>query len=432
MNAAARLDAIPIGAFHRRLLLLIGAGMFFDSFDIYLGGSVLGALVKSGWSSIALNAQFISWTFIGMLIGAAGAGWLGDKYGRKFTYQFNLGIFGLASLAAAAAPSMTWLIVARFFGGVGLGAEIVIGYGTMIEFTPPAKRGRWAALLSFVTNFGLFASTLAGWLIIPSFGWRWMFVIAGIGAFVVLWLRKAIPESPRWLEAQGRVTEAEAIVAAIEAECGHTSAPVAVAVPPQVQSLGSLWPRLLLGSLMHIAIGVAIYGFVAWVPTFLVQRGMGISQSLGQSMLMSMGGPAGAFLGFLLSDRIGRKPAVVGASLLAAGCGVLFATAGSQAMAVVFGFLIFTLIYFLVAIMIAGYVPELFPTALRMRGNGVCNTVGRLTTIFVPYAVVALYAWGGVTAVLFGVEGTLIVLALAVGIFGVETSRRSLEQIAAI
>ena len=127
-----------------------------------------------------------------------------------------------------------------------------------------------------------------------------------------------------------------------------------------------------------------------------------------------------------------RISAVVGASLLAAGCGVLFATAGSQAMAVVFGFLIFTLIYFLVAIMIAGYVPELFPTALRMRGNGVCNTVGRLTTIFVPYAVVALYAWGGVTAVLFGVEGTLIVLALAVGIFGVETSRRSLEQIAAI
>jgi MFS transporter, putative metabolite:H+ symporter len=106
-SAAERLDRLPILPFHRHLLWLIGAGMFFDSFDIYLAGSVLGELVQNGWSSIPLNARFISATFIGIVIGAAGAGWLGDRYGRRFTYQFNLAIFGLASIANSSADTIS-------------------------------------------------------------------------------------------------------------------------------------------------------------------------------------------------------------------------------------------------------------------------------------------------------------------------------------
>ena len=102
-SVAERLDRLPILPFHRRLLWLIGAGMFFDSFDIYLAGSVLGELVHNGMSSVQLNARFISMTFVGMLLGAAAAGWLGDRFGRRFTYQFNLGIFGIGSLACAVA-----------------------------------------------------------------------------------------------------------------------------------------------------------------------------------------------------------------------------------------------------------------------------------------------------------------------------------------
>jgi putative MFS transporter len=442
-SVSARLDRLPILPFHRRLLVLIGAGMFFDSFDIYLAGSVLGVLVSSGWSNLDLNARFISATFVGMLIGAFVAGVLGDKFGRKFTYQFNLGIFGIASLAAAAAPSMNWLIVARFFAGVGLGAEIVIGYGLMLEFTPPAHRGRWAALLSVVTNFGLFASTLLSWLIIPTFGWRPMFVIAGIGALIVLWLRRAIPESPRWLESQGRHAEADAIVTRAEAEerardvgRGPPAVPAAALAPPSASVperllQGRNLRSLALGSFMHVVIGAAIYGFVAWVPTFLVQHGMAINRSLGQSVLMSLGGPAGAFIGFLLSDRIGRRPAIIGASLLAAVVGTAFAQASSQIAAIALGFTMFTLIYFMVAIVVAGYVPELFPTSIRMRGNGICNTMGRLATIFVPFAVVALFRLGALTAVLGAVTALLVLQAVVVWLAGTETNQRSLEAIAA-
>ena len=141
INAGARLDRLPLSRFHLRILWLIGAGMFFDSFDIYLTGGVLGALVKSGWSDMNLNASFISATFIGMLIGSLAAGFLGDRYGRRFSYQTNLAIFGLASLAGALAPSMNWLIACRFVMGVGLGAEIVVGYATLTEFIPPSIAG---------------------------------------------------------------------------------------------------------------------------------------------------------------------------------------------------------------------------------------------------------------------------------------------------
>jgi MFS transporter, putative metabolite:H+ symporter len=330
---------------------------------------------------------------------------------------------------------MDWLIGARFVAGIGLGAEIVIGYATMLEFTPPLHRGRWAALLSLVTNFGLFASTLISWLVIPAFGWRPMFVIAGLGAFVVLWMRKRMPESPRWLELNGRQQEANDIVDAVEEEArsrGITLPPPQANPPQAPTSLASaaFIKPVIVASIMQVALGVAIYGFVAWVPTFLVQHGMPINRSLGQAVLMSFGGPAGAALGWLLSDRIGRRPSIIVASLLAAACGPAFANAPSQELAVLLGFLMFTLIYFMVSVIAAGYIAELFPTAVRMRGYGITSTVGRLTTIFVPFGVVALFNAGGVTAVTLGISGALVVQALLAAAYRVETNGRSLEAIA--
>src|SRR5712691_4232366 len=218
VNAGARLDRLPISSFHRRVFWLIGAGMFFDGYDLYVGTTVLGSTIASGFSTLQQNAQFVSLTFLGMTIGSFVTGFLGDHYGRRFTYQFNLMIFGLASLAAAFAPDMTTLNLLRFVMGLGLGAEIVVGYGTMTEFVPPAKRGRWLATMALIVVSGLPATALLGTLIIPNFGWRPMFVIAGVGALIVWYLRKSLPESPRWLEANGRTEEAEALMQQIEKE----------------------------------------------------------------------------------------------------------------------------------------------------------------------------------------------------------------------
>ena len=390
VHAGARLDRLPTSGFHRRILWLIGGGMFLDSFDIYLAGGVLGELGRSGWSSMQLNAAFLSATFVGMLIGAFAAGILGDAKGRKFTYQFNLALFGLASIAGALAPSMTFLIVCRFFMGLGLGAEIVVGYGSIGEFIPPAVRGRWSSYLSLITNSALFFSTLLGYLIIPSIGWRAMFAIVGVGALVIWVLRKKMPESPRWLESKGRFAEAEEVLAGIEAETAHGRALPPIGESTQVVARatslvslfrGTLLRRTLLSITIQVVINVVIYGFVVWVPTFLMKQGFGLSASLGYTTLMSLGGPAGALLGALIADKIGRKNGLVVFSVLAATVGWLYGNSSTVEMATLLGFVLFTLTYLMVALGIATYIPELFATENRMRGNGIAGAAGRIAGI---------------------------------------------------
>jgi MFS transporter, putative metabolite:H+ symporter len=439
LHAGARLDRLPISGFHRRILWLIGGGMFLDSFDIYLAGGVLGALVKSGWSSIPLNAAFLSSTFVGMLIGAFSAGMLGDAKGRKFTYQFNLAIFGIASLAGAVAPDMTWLIVARFFMGLGLGAEIVVGYGSVGEFIPPAVRGKWSAYLSLITNSALFFSTFLGYLIIPTIGWRAMFAIVGAGALVVWVIRKKMPESPRWLESKGRYEEAEAILRDAEAESAQQAPlpPVSASVRAATRetSLADLFRgaqlrRMLLAIVVQIAVNIVIYGFIVWVPTFLMKQGLGVASSLGYTTLMSLGGPAGALVGVLIADRVGRKNGLIVVAALAAVVGWLYGNSTSVAMATLLGFVLFTLTYLMVALGIATYIPELFATENRMRANGIAGCAGRLTGILAPQLVVVLFATGGVKQVLMVIVAVLIAMVVVLTVFGVETNRRSLEDIA--
>jgi putative MFS transporter len=440
VNAGARLDRLPVSKFHWRVLGLIAGGMFLDAFEIYLAGGVLGALVKSGWSDLARNAQFISMTFAGMVVGAWLAGVLGDRYGRRFSYQANLLIFGLASFAAAAAPSMTWLIAARFVMGLGLGAEIVVGYVTMTEFVPPQQRAKWGAGLSALTNTALFISSFAGFLIIPTAGWRWMFVIVGVGALFVWYLRKAMPESPRWLESRGRTAEAEAVMRDIEAEVAQSGAipPVAepsTSAPAPERSFTALFSkqlitRTIVGSVVLVAINTVIYGFVAWVPTFLVKQGMSVVSSLGFTTLMSLGGPVGAVIGMWLGDRIGRKRGIIAFSVLAMLLGILYPYSSDPIFLSTVGFGLVTVLYILVAFTFALYVPELFPTELRMRGAGFCNTIGRMMTIVTPYMVVAIFGAYGIGGVIALMVAFLAVATLVVAVLGIETKQKPLEAIA--
>ncbi len=218
VNAGARLDRLPISSFHYRIFWLVGAGMFFDGYDLYVAGGVLASTIQTKFSTLPQNPQFMSLTFVGMTIGSLITGFVGDKFGRRFTYQINLLIFGLASLAAAFAQDMPQLIICRFVQGLGLGAEIVVGYSTLTEFVPPATRGRWLAVHGVPDGVRFPVTAILSYLIIPTFGWRPMFIIAGIGSLIVWYLRKNLPESPRWLEAQGRTAEAEALMQTIEKE----------------------------------------------------------------------------------------------------------------------------------------------------------------------------------------------------------------------
>jgi len=417
---------------------LIGVGMFFDGFDIYVAATVLGATLRSGFSTLGQNAQFVSVTFLGMMVGSFLTGFLGDRYGRRFTYQANLAIFGFASIAATFAPSMTILILLRFVMGAGLGAENVVGYATMTEFVPPQARGRWLGIVSVFVVAGLPVTGLLGTLIIPKFGWRIMFALGGVGAMVVWHLRKTLPESPRWLESIGHREEAEAILRTIEKEVALRHGPLSppISFPPSTPSrdLASLlspllWPRMLVGITTLIVVNTLIFGFVTWLPTFFVQSGRSILSSLTALLIMSLGAPLGSGIGAVTADFWGRKPTIFSASLLTIVIGSIYPFVTDTSRLLTVGFLLMIPIYVLVTLLFAIYIPELFPTEVRMRASGICNTFGRGATIVTPFVVVALFRAYQVAGVLAFLILLLIVQIFVVLIFGVEPKKRRLEEI---
>ncbi|HZL61353.1 MAG TPA: MFS transporter [Pseudolabrys sp.] len=437
VNAGARLDRLPISSFHYRIFWLVGAGMFFDGYDLYVAGGVLASAIQTKFSTVPQNLQFLSLTFVGMTLGALITGFVGDKFGRRFTYQINLLIFGLASLAAAFAQDMGQLIICRFVQGLGLGAEIVVGYSTLTEFVPPKTRGRWLSFMAFLVVAGFPATALLSYLIIPSFGWRPMFIIAGIGSLIVWYLRKRLPESPRWLESKGRTAEAEALMQSIEKESAGAGAlppPVIPAAVPQLTASAMLKPpilqRMIVGSWVLITINTLIFGFVIFLPQFFLRQGLTITASLAYTLVLSVASLLGCALGAFLSDFIGRRWSIIGASIVTIVSGYIYArfnAASDPATVLSVGFILIVAIYVQTAILFGVYTPELFPTEIRLRANGICNTFGRGATVISPFIVGALMASYQLPGVVWLMIGLVVIQIVAIYFWGVEPARRSLE-----
>jgi MFS transporter, putative metabolite:H+ symporter len=438
-TAAQRLDRLPEAKFQRRMAALIGLGLFFDAFDLYMVSGIMPALTATGWSNMQSNATFASAGAFGALIGAFLAGWLGDRFGRKFTFQFNLALFGIMSIAAAFAPSMTWLIVFRFIMSIGLGAEIVVGYATISEFVPPSTRGKWGAILFFLATAALLVSNVVAYFVIPNLGWRWMFGIAGLGGLVVWIMRARMPESPRWLERVGRQADADRIVDEIEAEImKETGQPLPPPKPARANTqskfstIDLFKPPILRSTLLGIVLNVValgtLYGFIVWLPTFLVKQGLGVQTSLGHTALISAGGLAGVAFAGMVTDKWSRKKWIVLTSLVTAALGYGYATAGSLNVTTAVGVVMIASFYFGSTMGFSTYVPELFPTELRLRGSGISSVAGRATAILAPQAVVALFSFNGVNAVVYTVIGLLLFQAVFVVMLGHETTRRSLDE----
>ncbi|WP_342167158.1 MFS transporter [Methylobacterium sp. SD21] len=437
VNAGGRLDRLPIGPFHYRIMWLIGIGMFFDGFDIYIAATVLGATLKNGFSTLPENALFVSATFVGMMGGSFLTGFLGDRYGRRFTYQANLLVFGLAAIAAAFAPNMMTLIALRFIMGLGLGAENVVGYSTMTEFVPARSRGRWLGLMAVFVVTGLPVASLIGYLVIPAFGWRAMFVLGGLGALGVWYLRKNLPESPRWLEAVGRTDEAEALLRQIESEAargGVLPPPAPMGAPAPKIAFATLFRppllgRMIVGCLCLIVINTLLYGFVTWLPVFFIKQGLSVATSFGYSLLMGLGAPVGSAIGALTADRWGRKPTIVGASVAAILFGIVYPLTTDPWLLPLIGFGLTVPIYVLVALLFGIYIPELFPTEVRLRASGICNTFGRGATIVTPFVVIYLFQTYGIAGVMALMIGLLVLQIVTVITLGVEPRQQSLEEV---
>jgi len=442
-NIGARLDRLPISKWHYNVLVLMGLGLFIDSFDNYMGGVILADLVKSGWSNNYLNATFASATMGGLFLGSLFAGFAGDHLGRKFAYQINLLIFGFAAIAAAFSTDMIMLIAFRGLMGFGLGAELVVGFGTFPEFVPARVRGKWVSFLSLIANVAPPIAIVTAYFVIPSFGWRAMFGIGGVAALIVWALRHGLPESPRWYESRGEIAKADEILTKVERdterEMGIKLAPVEDNPSSEEQVVkkvsflqlfkGVLLKRTIVASAVLVAMNTIVYTVINWVPTIFVQSGISVTKSTGMMALIMFGAPLGVFISSQVVDRFPRKKMAV-VLLLAIGLlGYVYSLQRSAEAIVIVGFILTVINYVFTCFACSVYVPELWPTEARMRGMGFANAVGRASAVFSPYGVAWLLSNYGSIAVFIGLGIILTVIAIIVSTLGVETRNKSLEEI---
>src|SRR5439155_24803264 len=198
---------VPFSRFHWRLLILSGLGWMFDAMDVLMLSFLLTP-VRAEFKLDATGVGLVaSATFVGMFVGAAASGRLADRYGRRAVFTTTLVVFSAGAALSAVAPSFELLLVARVVAGIGLGGELPVASTLVSELSPRASRGRMIVLLESFWAYGTILAGIVAITVVPSFGWRWAFAIGALPALYVAYLRRALPESPRYLAEKGRPTE---------------------------------------------------------------------------------------------------------------------------------------------------------------------------------------------------------------------------------
>ncbi len=446
---ALSLDNLPVGPTHRRVVVAIGLGLFFEVYEIFLSSTIATALkTQYGLGGMMLQALMAS-SFLGMFIGAAVFGRLADRLGRRRAFLINLVWFSVWSLVAAFAPNPLTLVAARFMAGVGVGAEYPVADSYLSDVLPKAHRGRlaaWAYTCSFaaVPALGFLSLGLNGRSIFGVEGWRILLVIGAIGALFVILIRRGLPESPRWLAGVGRTREAYAALAAFERGIPAQELPAAdygdsTAVAPVTQAVPSADPvrrlgqspyraRLMMLGVFHLFQPFGYYGFGTLAALVLVSRGYDITSSLLFTALSFIGYPVGSLISIPLLKRFERKYLVMASVVAMAGCGILFATVPSPALIIVFGLLttaasnVFSNVYHV-------YQAEIFPSDVRATAVGWTYSVSRLSSAALPFILIPVLDKYGAAAMFGVVLAALAVTIAVVAPLGPRTTGRSVEEI---
>lgn len=433
-----RMDATkPTGVF-KKVMALTSAGVFVDAADVYLAGGVKSTLTETGFANDVTVATFLSAGFLGLFIGSLIAGLVGDLLGRRRAFQFNLLLFGIATILGACSPNMEFMIVMRFFVGLGLGSELVTSFSMINEFAPVKRRGMWCAIGSTIANCGspigmflcLFFITI--WSPLGTDSWRLVFAVIGIAAIVVCILRQSMPESPRWLIQKCRYDEAEAIISKIEGEMAAAGIEPATDVVEQHEKMRSdeHFPLyLFVGIVAVVGTSLTQYTYTTFGPSILKEVGLATQTSLLSTTITMLAAPLGALLGALLIEHLGRRIEVAGAFIWVAVFAFLYAMAlgaGNATVITVLGFLMTIGFYVLNASVISVYVGELFSTKYRFRGAGISQGAGKLVNVAMPFAVTWLLANLQPSVIYFAIVGIAVVAAIVVIAVGPETRAKRL------
>jgi AAHS family benzoate transporter-like MFS transporter len=373
------------------IVVLCGFLILADGYDLVMYGTVIPRLLEEpGWNlTSGLAGAVAGMLSIGMLVGALVAGTLADRIGRRKLVVASVIWFSVAMILCAIAPSLTVFIVVRVLGGVGLGALFPVVTALVMEFAPPNRKAIAYSLTLFGYLAGGIVAGVLGFLLIPSLGWRSMFWIGAIPLLLVPVVIVALPESPAWLAARGKLVRAREIAARFgipldEAE-PHSAIDRPVARRGAIFRDGRAASTLLAWGIQFCSL-LLVFGIVNWLPTIMVQLGFDIQSALLFAVVLNVGAAIGAVVGSRIADRR-RAAAPVVVTLFVLGAAAIIALSFSASTA---------LMFVLVAIAGAGtlgtqilvnvLIGSIYPTAIRGTGLGYALAFGRLGAVIGPVA----------------------------------------------
>lgn len=445
MNISKRIDKLPFTPMMLRVLLITGIGWMFDAMDQGMVAGVMAAIGKDWALSTSQLGLLGSVGMLGMGLGAALSGMAADKWGRRTVITATLIIYGVASILSGFANSFNVLLILRFITGFGLGGELPAASTLVSEFSPSRIRGRNVILLESFWAWGWILAALVAYLLIPQYGWRMAFFVGGVPALFAAVLRFAVPESPRYLEIKGKSEEAEILVKKMESQAGieyisDTEIDNSVNAPKIKITIKDLWSKKFIRTtivlwIIWFGINFGYYGFVLWIPTLLVAKGLALVKSFQFTLIMCLAQLPGYFSAAYLVEKIGRKKVLSIYFLGTAIAAWLFGHAATTSAVLTYGSLLY---FFSLGAWgcVYAYTPEVYPTALRASGSGWAAAFGRFGAFIAPFVVPVIYKlYGGTTGFIYVfalLSGVFAVVSVVVGIFGKETMGKSLEEISEI
>lgn len=460
----ARLDRLPWSRFHWTVVIGLGITWILDGLEVTMVGSLGARLQDRG--TLGLSAAQVGFAatayLIGAVAGALGFGYLTDRYGRRKLFIVTLGWYIAATVLTATSWDVWSFVAFRFLTGLGIGGEYSAINSTIDELIPAKRRGFVDLAINGTYWFGAILGSGASIVLLDPHvvnqhvGWRLAFGIGAVLALCIVFLREGLPESPRWLMTHGRMDEAEAtlarIEAAVRAERGGRELPPSRGAmeldPARRHGFADVWRTMLRAypqrTFVAFSLMIAqafLYNAFFFTESLVLVTFFGVpAQSVGYYIFpFAAGNLLGALLLGPLFDRVGRKPMIAatyggsGLLLLATGLaferGLLDATTVTLCWCVTF--------FFASAGASAAYltVSEIFPLEIRAIAIALVYGIGTLAGGAVgPALFGALIATRSLASVFVGyaIGATAMVAAAAIELrFGVEAARRDLESIAA-
>ena len=401
-----RLDRLPVTSKHKKLLVGSGVGWALDAMDVGLISFIMAALAVH-WNLESTQTSWIATAgFVGMALGASLGGLLADKFGRRHVFALTLLVYGLATGASALATGLAVLIALRFIVGLGLGAELPVASTLISEFAPRRIRGRMVVLLEAFWAAGWIAAAIIGTFVVGTSdsGWRWALAIGMVPAAYALYVRLALPESVRYLEAKNRHQEAEEIVTSFENAALSEGKNLDSDLAPEVAldeafEGSSIWSSRLRARtaalwIIWFCINLSYYGAFIWIPSLLVADGFTLVRSFSFTLIITLAQLPGYAAAAWLIEVWGRRATLAVFLVGSAVSAGAFGLADSEVSIIIAGcFLSFFNLGAWGALYAIG--PELYPTHIRGRGTGAAAGFGRIASIISPLIVPPILAAAG-------------------------------------